>query len=425
MENVANTAAHTDQKQYQLPLAILTSLFFMWGFITCLNDILIPHLKAVFELSYFQAMTVNTAFFGAYAIVSYPAGAYVKKVGYQRGIVTGLTIAGVGCLMFYPAASTQVFGLFLLSLFVLAAGITVLQVSANPYVTRLGPVRTASSRLTLTQAFNSLGTTLAPFFGAAFIFSVATVASAELATMSAESVEAYKASQAASVQLPYIILATALFVLAIIFSRLNLPVIEEEQHDPELAKGGFKAALKHSHLLFGVIGIFVYVGGEVTIGSLLVNFFAEPSIAGLAEKEASALVSYYWGGAMVGRFVGAAVMTKVSPRAVLTFNALAVVVLVLTAMNTSGSTAMWAILAVGLFNSIMFPTIFSLAIERLGPLASVGSGLLCVAIFGGAVIPPIQGLIADLHGIQFSFILPVLCYIYIAWYGFSGSKLKD
>ncbi|WP_416307299.1 sugar MFS transporter [Neptunicella sp. SCSIO 80796] len=423
MENIGTAAAHSDQKNYTVPLTILTSLFFMWGFITCLNDILIPHLKAVFDLNYFQAMAVNFAFFGAYAVVSYPAGTYVKRVGYQKGIVTGLTVAGVGCLMFYPAAAMQQYGLFLFALFILAAGITVLQVAANPYVTRLGPVRTASSRLSLTQAFNSLGTTVAPWFGALLIFSVATLSAADLAAMSAEEVATYNATQAASVQLPYIILATALFVLAIIFSRLNLPVIEEPEQT-EVA-GGIKEALQHSHLLFGVIAIFVYVGGEVAIGSFLVNFFAEPSIAGLAEKDAAALVSYYWGGAMVGRFIGAAVMTKVSPRAVLTFNGLAVMVLVLTAMNTSGSTAMWAILAVGLFNSIMFPTIFSLAIEKLGPLASVGSGLLCVAIVGGAIVPSLQGLLADSQGIQFSFILPVICYLYIAWYGFSGSKMRS
>ncbi|WP_438862337.1 sugar MFS transporter [Neptunicella sp.] len=423
MENTATAVEHNDQKNYTVPLFILTSLFFMWGFITCLNDILIPHLKIVFDLNYFQAMAVNFAFFGAYAVVSYPAGTYVKKVGYQKGIVTGLTVAGVGCLMFYPAAAMQQYGVFLLALFILASGITVLQVAANPYVTRLGPVRTASSRLTLTQAFNSLGTTIAPWFGALLIFSVATLSAADLAVMSAEELATYNATQAASVQLPYIILATALFVLAIIFSRLNLPVIEEPQQTEVV--GGIREALKHKHLLFGVIAIFVYVGGEVAIGSFLVSFFAEPSIAGLAEKEAAALVSYYWGGAMVGRFIGAAVMTKISPRVVLTFNGVAVMALVLVAMNTSGTAAMWSILAVGLFNSVMFPTIFSLAIEKLGPLASVGSGLLCVAIVGGAIIPSLQGLLADSQGLQFSFILPVICYLYIAWYGFVGSKIRS
>ncbi|MDN4502752.1 sugar MFS transporter [Alteromonadaceae bacterium BrNp21-10] len=423
MENTSTVVDHNDQQNYTIPLAILTSLFFMWGFITCLNDILIPHLKAVFDLNYFQAMAVNFAFFGAYAVVSYPAGSFVKKVGYQRGIVTGLTIAGLGCLMFYPAAAMQTYGLFLLALFVLAAGITVLQVSANPFVTRLGPVRTASSRLSLTQAFNSLGTTIAPWFGAFLIFSAVHYTSADISAMTVEQLAAYKTEQSESVQLPYIMLATALFILAIIFSKLSLPVIEDEVVENQV-QGGIKEALSHSHLLFGVIAIFMYVGGEVAIGSFLVNFFADPSIGGLAEKDAAGLVSYYWGGAMIGRFVGAAVMTKISPRIVLMFNAVMVMILVVVAMNTSGQTAMWSILAVGLFNSIMFPTIFSLAIEKLGNLASIGSGLLCVAIVGGAIVPLLQGLVADVQGIQFSFIVPIVCYLYIAWYGISGSKHK-
>ncbi len=411
------TVSHSGDGKYRFALVSLTSLFFMWGFITCLNDILIPHLKAVFSLSYTEAMLIQFCFFGAYFLVSLPAGKLVKKLGYQRGIVTGLVIASFGCALFYPAADLAVYGLFLGALFVLASGITILQVAANPYVNALGSEETASSRLNLTQAFNALGTTVAPYFGAILILSVATGAVGELSHAQAE---------AEVVKMPYLFLAATLAVLAVIFAKLKLPVIEahvEPDSTGEVTYKGKSSALQSTHLVLGAIGIFVYVGAEVSIGSFLVNFLGEEHIVGLKEADAAKYITYYWGGAMVGRFIGSAVMQKISAGKVLAFNGLMAAALVLVAMYTSGQVAMYAILAVGLFNSIMFPTIFSLALRDLGPHTSQGSGVLCLAIVGGAIIPLLQGVMADSMGIQPAFILPVVCYAFIIFYGAKGSRI--
>ncbi len=402
---------YSGHKGSTFALVCLTSLFFMWGFLTCLNDILIPHLRSVFELSYTQAMLIQFCFFGAYFVVSLPAGALVKRVGYKNGIVVGLAIASLGCLMFYPAAAMQVYMLFLLALFVLASGITILQVAANPYVTILGKPETASSRLTLTQAFNSLGTTVAPIIGGSMI-------------LAAVSDTASKAEEAQAVQGPYLLLFAALLVLAVIFALLKLPKIVEEE--TPLAPGERRgSAWMYPHLVLGAVGIFVYVGAEVSIGSFMVNFLGESHIMGMAEATAADMLAWYWGGAMVGRFIGAALMQKIAAGKLLAFNAVAAGVLVALAMSSSGNLAMLAILAVGLFNSIMFPTIFSLAVAGLGPYTSQGSGILCLAIVGGAVIPLAQGVFADLIGIQMSFFLPILCYAFIAYYGLRGSVLRE
>ena len=398
------------QSNYTFALTSLTSLFFIWGFITCLNDILIPHLKGVFDLSYSQAMLVQFCFFGAYFLVSLPSGSLVKKLGYQKGIVIGLTVAALGCLCFYPAASLHSYPIFLMALFILASGITLLQVSANPYVSMLGDPRTASSRLTMTQAFNSLGTTIAPFFGAFLILNQA-----------AESISAQESAK--SVQMPYVLLSAMLLVLAAIFAYIKLPnvsSIQSEIKTGEASENG--SAWQYRHLILGAVGIFVYVGAEVSIGSFLVNFFAEPNIAALEESEAAKYIAYYWGGAMVGRFIGAAIMQKVDAGKLLAFNASVASILIIIAIFSSGGLAMGAILLVGLCNSIMFPTIFSLALNGLGKHTSQGSGILCLAIVGGAIIPLIQGVVADHIGIQLSFLLPILCYVFIAYYGLLGSK---
>lgn len=388
----------------------LTSLFFMWGFITAMNDILIPHLKGVFSLNYTQAMLIQFCFFGAYFIVSVPAGRLVKKIGFQKGISAGLSIACLGCLLFIPAATKEIYWVFLAALFILASGITILQVAANPLVTLLGSPATASSRLTLTQAFNSLGTTIAPIIGGILIFSAV-----------AQGSEA----SAQSVILPYIGLAAVLFLLAIIFLKLALPTIHMS-HDNSTGSANTEqdtnSPLKYRHLVLGAVGIFVYVGAEVSIGSFLVNFFGESYIADLPESQAAGYIAYYWGGAMVGRFIGAALMQKVSAGKLLAFNSFASITLIGIAILTSGSLAMWSILLVGFFNSIMFPTIFSLALANLGGQTSKGSGILCLAIVGGALVPLMQGVLADNIGLQLSFILPLICYIYIAFYGLSGSK---
>lgn len=401
----ANSSGH------RFALFSLTSLFFMWGFITAMNDILIPHLKGVFSLNYTQAMLIQFCFFGAYFIVSVPAGWLVKKIGFQKGISVGLCIASLGCLMFIPAATNKLYWVFLTALFVLASGITILQVAANPLVTLLGKPETASSRLTMTQAFNSLGTTVAPIIGGILIFSA--IAESE--------------ASADSVILPYVALAAVLFLLAIIFLKLTLPNTEAAQASTALdglTEQTSNSPLRHRHLVFGAIGIFVYVGAEVAIGSFLVNFLGESHIAGMPESQAAVFIAYYWGGAMVGRFIGAALMQKVAAGKLLAFNSFASICLIALAIVSSGSLAMWSILLVGFFNSIMFPTIFSLALAGLGEQTSKGSGVLCLAIVGGALVPLMQGLLADTIGLQLSFILPLACYIYIAYYGLIGSKPK-
>ncbi|MDX3775276.1 sugar MFS transporter [Chromatiaceae bacterium AAb-1] len=392
---------------YRFALVSLTSLFFIWGFITCLNDILVPYLKTLFELNYTQAMLIQFCFFGAYFIVSVPAGMLVSRIGYKAGIVCGLLIAGAGCLLFYPAAAAHVYALFLLALFVLASGITILQVSANPYVSVLGRPETASSRLTMTQAFNSLGTTVAPFFGAWLIFSSIDTSVLETVTQVQES----------TVQFPYLLLAATLLILALIFAFIRLPELGKQ--DTSVPLNG--SAWQYRHLVLGAVGIFVYVGAEVGIGSFLVSFLTQPHISQLPEADAAHYIAYYFGGAMVGRFIGAVVMQKIAPGKVLAFNAVGACVLVLLTILTEGRFAMWAILLVGLCNSIMFPTIFSLAIHGLKQHTSQGSGILCLAIVGGAILPLLQGMLADAIGIQLAFVIPLLCYVFIVFYGLSGS----
>ncbi|MDC9566546.1 MULTISPECIES: sugar MFS transporter [unclassified Pseudoalteromonas] len=416
MASSAPLTTHTQSQNYQdknygFALTSLTTLFFMWGFITCLNDILIPHLKAVFNLTYVQAMLVQFCFFGAYFLMSLPSGYIVKKLGYKKGIVVGLLIAACGCVLFYPAAALHNYPVFLFALFVLASGITLLQVSANPYVSLLGAPKTASSRLTLTQAFNALGTTVAPTFGAFLILDTAS--------------EAFltPAQNAESVQLPYLLLAGMLILLAGIFAWLKLPDIMNEQKEAaEKSETIEGSAWQYRHLTLGAVGIFMYVGAEVAIGSFLVSFLAQENIAGLKEHVAAHYITYYFGGAMVGRFIGAAVMQKLPAGKVLGFNASMAIILVVIAMSTSGQLAMWSILLVGLFNSIMFPTIFSLALNGLGKHTAQGSGILCLAIVGGAIVPLLQGALADSVGVQLSYVLPIFCYLFIAFYGLSGSK---
>lgn len=402
---------------YTAPLVVLTSLFFMWGLITSLNDILIPHLKAIFTLSYVQVMLVQFCFFGAYLVMSFPSGYLVERLGYRRGIVVGLSTAGVGCLLFYPAAGMASYALFLGALFVLASGITLLQVAANPYVAVLGRAETASSRLNLTQAFNSLGTTIGPFVGAVLILTAATADGSGEATRAID--------EARTVQGPYLGLAAALLIIAIAFSLFKLPVITGTHAGRETADTGaarLPSVWSYRHLVLGAVAIFMYVGAEVSIGSFLVNFMARPEIGGLSESAAGKYLSLYWGGAMVGRFIGAAVLRKVKPGYVLAFNALVVTSLLALAMLAGGAVAMWAVIAVGLFNSIMFPTIFTLSIDGLGARTGEGSGVLCMAIVGGAIVPVLQGYAADQAGILMSFAVPLVCYLYIVHYGLRGHR---
>jgi MFS transporter, FHS family, L-fucose permease len=404
-------------------LVILTLLFFMWGLLTSLNDVLIPHLKSIYTLSYTQAMLVQFCFFGAYFIISLPAGALIKRIGYQHGAVTGLIIAASGCALFYPAAQSG-YALFLFAFFILAAGITILQVAANPYVTVLGDPKTASSRLTLTQAFNSLGTTVGPLFGGLILGGAAALTTGDLASMSAAELIAYRAREAATVQGPYLLLAAALLALAVFFALAKLPKITHEDGASAASTGRVSTSiLQHRNLLLGTVAIFLYVGAEVSIGSFLISYFGDARIVGLEPAKAAGYVSYYWGMAMVGRFIGFAVMRSVSPGKTLAFNAACSMALILTSILSQGHLAMWSILGVGLFNSIMFPTIFSMALHRLGKFTGQGSGLLCMAIVGGALVPFIQGMAADRIGIQPSFWIPLLCYGFIFYFGAKYARL--
>ena len=412
--------ASATEINYARPLAIVTSLFFMWGFLTCLNDILVPHLKSIFDLNYSQAMLIQFAFFSAYFLFSIPWSRFVNRIGYHWSMVVGLLTMACGAFLFLPAASAASYGLFLTALLILAAGITGLQVAANAYVDHLGKPETASSRLDLTQAFNSLGTAIAPKIGGILILSAAPLASTQLALLAPHALHAYRVQQAASVRIPYAVIGAALVLLAVLIGTSKLPQIEAAT--TRIGEKVDDSIWKHSSLLFGAIGIFAYVGAEVSIGSFLVNYFGLPQIASLPAKTAAGYVSFYWGGAMIGRFVGALLLRRFKPASLLVFCTSAAAVLVTTSMILGGHAAMWSILAVGFFNSIMFPTIFTLGVAELGPLTGSGSGILNMAIVGGAILPLIQGAIADHIGLQHAFFVPVACYLYILFYGLSGSK---
>nr|WP_114238736.1 glucose/galactose MFS transporter [Dyella sp. C9] len=541
----------TRYTDYPLAMAVLTTIFFMWGFLTVLNDILIPHLKSVFELNYARAMLVQFTFFGAYFLMSLPAGRLVAMLGYKKGIIAGLGIAALGAFGFWPAATQHSYAAFLGALFVLATGITVLQVAANPYVALLGPERTSSSRLTLAQAMNSLGTTLGPWFGGLLILSAVStgaipdsvrkapetvqlvqtlnsgapalaidamtqapaprlvaaigdaaasaldrlppdqvaaslghlapgeladvldhlpgdalldtlaarppqdlaalpvdrlagaldklqasrldaVQSAKFGTVRAglgqetqAQLQAYRQKQAQLVQTPYLGLGFALLVLAAGVGLFKLPALTESTEQADTQHHSLLDALRHPHVRFGVLAIFFYVGAEVSIGSFLVNYLSLPEIGHMSEQQASHYVSLYWGGAMVGRLAGSVMLAKLNPRRLLAVFAGVAGLLVLTTMLTRGELAMGSVIAIGLFNSIMFPTIFALGIERMGPLTGKASSLLIMAIVGGALLPWAQGFLADSVGVQHAFVLPLLCYGYIVFYGLRGSLIRS
>ncbi|KZC76804.1 glucose/galactose transporter [Neisseria flavescens] len=386
----------------------------MMGFITCMNDILIPHLKDIFDLTYVQAMLIQFCFFTAYAIMSIPMGYLVGKIGYKNGVISGFVLTAIGCLLFYPAAGSHSYATFLGALFILASGVTLLQVAGNPYVTLLSKPGKESATLTLVQAFNSLGTTIAPQIGAFLILADATQ------TVS-------KAEQISSVQIPYLGLAGLLIILAVCVKMIRLPdarkiAEEESEHNHD----GKHSVWQYRHLVFGAAGIFCYVGAEVSIGSLLVSVLGY--LKGLDHASAAKYLSFYWGGAMVGRFLGSAIMAKIAPNRYLAFNATAAVALLGVAMlagKASADIAMWALLAIGFFNSIMFPTIFSLATKGLGRFTSSASGVLCTAIVGGAVVPVVQGWAADTYGLMISFVVSAICYVYIVFFAIKGYKADE
>ena len=415
---------HTDYRA----MSIATMLFFMWGFLTCLNDILIPHLKAIFDLNYAQAMLVQFCFFSSYFIFALPAGKLVEWRGYKGTMVIGLLVMAAGAFLFLPASTMASFGVFLSALVILAAGITTLQVAANPYVANLGPAETSAARLNLSQAFNSFGTFIAPFFGGALILGTTAISQDKLNSYSAAALQLYRTQQASSVRLPYLGIGLTLVLLAISFAVLKMPTMDftRDIRPGELnedVKGD--SIWKHPVLLAGALAIFVYVGAEVSIGSFLVNYFGLPDIAAFPERTAAKYVSLYWGGAMVGRFIGSWLLTKLKTSTVLGSAAVVACGLVVTSILTHGHTAMWAILAVGLFNSVMFPSIFTVGLTGLGPLTSKGSSLMVAAIVGGALIPLAEGHLADAIGVQHAFVIPAVCYVYIALFGYLGGRRAE
>jgi len=398
------------------------ALFFIFGGITSLNDVLIPKLKELFTLNYTQAMLIQFCFFTAYLVVGIPGAKLVKKLGYMRGAVAGLVTMIVGCLLFIPAAQTATYGLFLGALFVLASGVVIVQVVANPLISLLGKPQTAHSRLTFAQAFNSLGTTIFPLVGAALI--LGSIAGVTAADLSGAELAAYRSAESQAIVNGYLGIAAALAVVAMAV-WLFRNRLQGERHEASKGFAGLDL-VKRPRFGFGALCIFLYVGAEVSIGSLIINYLALDRVLGQPESAVGWMIALYWGGAMVGRFIGSALMRVVSPGKLLGCVAVGAVALIIISANTSGTVAAYSLLAIGLMNSIMFPTIFALASERLGSRAADGSGIINIAIFGGAVIPLATGAIADSTGsLAIAFALPALCYAVIAGFGYYARRPYD
>jgi FHS family L-fucose permease-like MFS transporter len=405
---------------YRSALFLLATLFFMWGFITVLNDILIPHLKVVFDLNYTQSMLIQFVWFIAYFVMSIPSAKLLERVGYKRSLVVGLVIMAVGALGFLPASQLASFGLFLTALFVLASGITLLQVAANPYVAVIGPPETAPARLNLVQAMNSAGTMIAPLFGSLLILARSasgTAEAGEIATLT----DAQKLADAQSVQAPYIGIVVVLLLLAFVIGRVRLPDLGSSTRRMAAEERKHHSLWRHRNLVFGVPAIFIYLIAEIGVGSLLISFITRPEIGALTPAEAGRYLTLLWGGMMVGRFAGSAIMRRVRAETVLAVAAIGAFVLLMIAILGTGHLAMYALVLVGLFHSIMFPTIFTLGIRGLGPLTEEGSGLLIMAIAGGALATG-QGWLADHYGLQASFLLPAVCELYVLFYALWGAR---
>ena len=412
----ANAGSHIDAPQLQL---FVMALFFIFGGITSLNDVIIPKLKELFTLNYTQAMLVQFCFFTAYAVIGIPGARLIKRIGYMRGAVAGLLTMMVGCLLFIPASQTATYGVFLFALFVLASGVVIVQVVSNPLISLLGKPQTAHSRLTFAQAFNSLGTTIFPIVGSILILgSLATVSADQL---SGAELDAYRTAESQAIVNGYLGLAVALALVAgVVWMFRN--ALKGERHEESSGLAGLDL-VKRPRFGFGALCIFLYVGAEVAIGSLVVNYLMQLHVMGLQEQAAGKLIGIYWGGAMIGRFIGSAVLRMISPGLVLAGVSVGAIALITLSVATTGAVSGYSLLAIGLMNAIMFPTIFSLACEGLGPRAADGSGIINVAIFGGAVVPLLTGVIADTTGsLSASLVLPAMCYAIIAGYGWFAKQ---
>ena len=405
-----SNSSYDPKANYAFPLALMVTLFFLFGFVTVMNDILIPHLKGLFDLANWQAMLVQSCFFGAFFLMSGPAGWVIGKMGYKKGIIAALGVLAVGLLLFVPASMVVSYAFFLFALFVVGTGIAILQVAANPYISALGHPDKAAMRLNLAGSFNSLATTIGPMIGAALIFVDSTASAIE---------------KAESVRLPYIGVAVFVGILAIAISMAKLPKIIPTEDDSSEDEASTESIWNHRHLILGALAIFFYVGAEVACGSIIINYFNLPEMGGMEEKQAADYVSFYWGGLMVGRIIGIFALQKFKMEKALLFVSSIALVLVLTTMITTGSIAVWSIVAVGLCCSVMWPCIFPLGIKGLGTLTGKGSGLMVSMIVGGAVLPVIQGALADTIGYSFSFIIVLLAFAYLAFYALKGHKIKN
>jgi FHS family L-fucose permease-like MFS transporter len=417
MSPVAATASGA-QHPYRLTLTLLASLFFMWGFITVINNTLLPHLKSVFDLDYTRTTLIESVWFIAYFVASIPSAKLIERVGYQKAIVIGLVVMAVGALLMVPAASIPSYGVVLAALFIIASGITLLQVAANPYVTVIGPPETGSSRLNLVQAFNSLGTTLAPLFAGYLILGRSKGGTAAVGT---ELTQAERFADAHSVILPYVLVALVLVALAVVIARFPLPAIGQSTQRATRRERASLSLWAHRNLVFGVPAIFIYLIAEIGVANLFINFVSQPDIAAINHEQASRYLALLWGGMMVGRFLGSFLMRRIAPERVLAAFSVGAFVVMLVTTFASGPLAMWSLILVGLFHSIMFPTIFSLGIRGLGPLTEEGSGLLIMAIAGGALVV-VQGWLADEYGLQWSFLLTAACELYVLFYALWGSR---
>lgn len=403
---------------YRPALTLLASLFFMWGFITVINNTLLPHLRSVFDLDYTRTTLIESVWFIAYFVASLPSAWLIERIGYQRALVTGLVVMAVGALGMIPAAQLPSYAITLVSLFVIASGITLLQVAANPYVAVIGPSDTAPARLNLVQAFNSFGTMLAPLFGGYLILgrTVSGTATADTVLTPAQ-----RLADAQSVQLPYLIVAAVLVVLAVVIARFRLPALGRATQRASREERARRSLWSHRNLVLGIPAIFIYLIAEIGVSNLFINFVSQPDIGGLTHQQASRYLFVLWGGMMVGRFAGSFLMRSIAPEKVLALFSIGAFVVMLVTVFASGRLAMWALVSVGLFHSIMFPTIFTLAIRGLGPLTEEGSGLLVMAIAGGALVV-VHGWLADRYGLQLSFLLTAACELYVLFYALWGAK---
>ena len=420
-KTMSHSSVPITERRYAVPFALVTSLFFLWAFGVNLNDILIPHLKKAFHLSDFRSSLIQTAFFGGYFLAALPAGWLMEKIGYKRGILVGLLTCATGALLFVPAASVRLYGFFLLALFVMACGQGVLEVAANPYVTILGPPESSERRLNFAQSFNAVGAVVTPIVGAAFILTGVEYTRAQLAAMTPAQLQAYQIAEASTVKVPYLVIAGLFLLVALLIYLAHLPEVREEGEPEASDVSGLRGLLPYKHLLIGVVAQFFYVGAQVGVASFIIRF-AQYSVPGIQEKHAADFLKLHLLGFMIGRFAGSAMMKKIpAPRLLSVFGGAALTCLTLVFLG-SGMAPIWALVLLGFFHSIMFPTIFALSLKHLGPHTKLGSSLLVMAIIGGAVFPAIMGYISDASSIRYAFLVPFACHLCVLYFAMWGYR---